>query len=213
VTLTITSEQLNPAGHYTKPIHTDDPLWLPPCDWVQLFDQNGYALCEMEQQYASVNQQVITEHRPWEQALKYDWFVQEPTDTGAVLNHSMLFERKGVADLAQDQLKSWCQQRPLFHKVLNIRPKWGLDFSMDWVDSDGNAFEILHWEYDDFVFDEIAERKVRYQSRFLAMDWMDAGQQLLKRRSEWQHLDFFAQSDWKCNYFGIEKEQFKQVVW
>ena len=133
--------------------------------------------------------------------------------TGAVLNHSMLFERKGVADLAQDQLKSWCQQRPLFHKVLNIRPKWGLDFSMDWVDRDGNAFEILHWEYDDFVFDEIAERKVRYQSRFLAMDWMDAGQQLLKRRSEWQHLDFFAQSDWKCNYFGIEKEQFKQVVW
>jgi hypothetical protein len=211
--LNVTSAELNPVGYYTLPLQTEDQHWIPPSDWVRLFDQNGYALCEMEQRYAQANKHVVTEHRPWEQVLKYDWFTQTPVEEGAVLNHSMLFERKGVSGQALAQLKQWCDARPIFHKVRNIRPKWGLDFSMDWVDRDGNAFEILHWEWDDFNFHEIEERKYKYQRIFLGMDWQHAGQQLLKHRSQWQYLNFFEQSDWKCNYFGIEKEQFKQVVW
>lgn len=211
--LKVTSAQLNPIGHYNLPIPIHEKHWTPPASWVDLFDQNGYALCEMEQNYAKANGLVVTEHRPWEQALKYDWITQEPVQVGAILNHSMLFERKGVAEQALHQLKGWCDQTPLFHKVRNIRPKWGLDFSIDWVDYEGNAFEVLHWEYDGFDYNAIVDRQHKYQRIFLGMDWQHAGQQLLKHRSQWQGLDFFAQSDWKCNYFGIEKEQFKQVVW
>jgi hypothetical protein len=211
--LTVSPAKLNPIGHYHLPIPTEDQHWAPPASWVDIFDQNGYALCEMEQHLARANAHLITEHRQWEQALKYDWFTQDPTHSGAVLNHSMLFERKGVAEQARKQVTAWCDLRPIFHKVRNIRPKWGLDFSMDWVDRQGNSFEILHWEWDDFEFNPIQDRKFKYEQLFVSMDWQHAGQQLLKHRSQWQHLDFFAQSDWKCNYFGIEREQFKQVVW
>ena len=35
----------------------------------------------------------------------------------------------------------------------------------------------------------------------------------LAHKNQWHHLDFFAQSDWKCNFFGIQRERFKMVIW
>mgnify|MGYP003345080763 CR=1 FL=1 len=64
-----------------------------------------------------------------------------------------------------------------------------------------------------FEYAEIQERKLRYELKFLCTDWDDAATRLLKLKDKWHHLDFFAQSDWKCNYFGIEKERFKMVIW
>ena len=211
--LFINDSAFDPNPNYTQPLPVTEKDWVPPAHWVDLFDQNGYALTVMEQAYADANGWPPVQHRPWEQALKYNWISQVPTEQYAVLNHSMLFERKGLADQAKRQLTDWADCHPVFHKVRNIKPKWGLDFSMDWVDREGNAFEILHWEWDDFEFDRVHDRKLCYERIFLGMDWPHAGGQLLKHRAEWVNLDFFAQSDWKCNYFGIEKEQFKQVVW
>ena len=84
---------------------------------------------------------------------------------------------------------------------------------MDYADRQGNAFEILHWEYDCFDYDEVQVIKLQVQAKFATMDWDDAATTLLKYKDEWHHLDFFAQSDWKCNYFGVPKERFKMVIW
>ena len=94
-----------------------------------------------------------------------------------------------------------------------MRPKWGLDFSMDYVDRTGNAFEILHWEYDSFDYEEICVVKEFAELKIQSIDWADAAKNLIKYKDEWHSLDFFAQSDWKCNYFGIPKERFKMVIW
>ena len=34
-----------------------------------------------------------------------------------------------------------------------------------------------------------------------------------ERKEEWHSLGFFEQSDWKTNFFGIDKERFKMVLW
>ena len=47
----------------------------------------------------------------------------------------------------------------------------------------------------------------------LSIDWIEAAKRLLNKKEEWYQLDFFAQSDYKCNYFGIPKERFKMVIW
>jgi hypothetical protein len=47
----------------------------------------------------------------------------------------------------------------------------------------------------------------------LKVDWDDAAKNMLKAKDQWHHLDFFSQSDWKCQYFGIVKERFKMVLW
>lgn len=181
-----------------------DPLW------VAIFDQNGYILTTLEQKYYAQ----LTEHRgPWEYSYQKPWFTQDSHLNGAHLNHSLLLQRKGFTDQAYKQLAEWAEQMPVIWKVAKIRPKWGLDFSIDWADKEGNVFEILHWEWDDFSYETVAVRKEKYQNKFLSMDWEDIALRMLAKKDKWFYLDFFAQSAWKCDYLGIEHEQFKMVCW
>jgi hypothetical protein len=209
--LVITDNQLNPEGYWTNAI--GKLVFTPGTEELALFDQNGYDLTELEKEFASANEATPKPHRSHRTALKQDWFTQEEKDSGAILNHSLLFERKGYKGAALSQLKFWAVDLPRVYQLIAMRPKWGLDFSMDWVDYDGNAFEILHWEYDGFEYNEIMEMKELVQPKIKEIDWDDAGQRILKHKDEWHYLEFFAQSDWKCNYFRIPKERFKMVIW
>ena len=208
--LDLTDNQLNPQSYWNQAL---DELHPPLASELALFDQNGYDLTDLEQRYAEVNLTPAYVHREHRHALKAPWFIQRDRIEGAVLNHSLLFERKGYTGEALEQLERWAQTNPLVYKIIKMRPKWGLDFSMDYVDRAGNVFEVLHWEYDGFDFEEVVERKRQLEVKFAATDWDDAAASILKLKYQWHHLDFFAQSDWKCNYFGIAKERFKMVIW
>jgi len=202
--------QFDSTAHWTQPIKLST---APGPDMVELFDANGYDFTELEKLYAAANQKQTHNHRPHRHTYKQDWFEQAIKFEGAVLNHALLFERKGYQGPALDQLNSWAKQNPLIYKVAQIRPKWGLDFSLDYADSAGNVFEILHWEYDGFEFGEIEELRIKYEPLFLNTDWDCAAGKLLLHKDQWYHLDFFSQSNWKCEYFGIIPERFKMVIW
>ena len=94
-----------------------------------------------------------------------------------------------------------------------MRPKWGMDISVDYVDTAGNVFELLHWEYDGFDYQEIADKKMDIEKFLLSIDWNHAAREMIRRKSEWHHLGFFEQSAWKTEFFGIERERFKMVLW
>ncbi len=207
----LTDNKFNPQPFWTMPVAK--LVYLPTSEDVALFDQNGYDLTVIEQHFAYGNYTKHKKHREHIRCLKEDWFQQDHEIEGAVLNHSNLFERKGYAGQALKQLRAWAYDLPLLSKVIALRPKWGLDFSMDYVDRKGTAFEILHWEWDSFDYIEIECIRKIIEPRLLAIDWNDAAQQILKRKDEWHHLDFFAQSKWKCEYFGIPNERFKMVAW
>ncbi len=213
-TLSISNNIFNSNGYWSNPVPAYLQSWpfFPPPNMIDIFDQNGYDLTELECLYARANNAITQMHR-YKKTLRTNWIEQSFSMEGAVLNHSFLFERKGYTGKAKEQLQEWGQRNPLVFKLLSYRPKWGLDFSMDYVDMEGNCFEILHWEYDGFEFDEIQTVKEKIEPVLLSIDWNDAGKQLLARKSEWHHLDFFAQSDWKCNYFGLMPERFKMVAW
>ncbi|SEN25056.1 hypothetical protein [Nitrosomonas marina] len=208
--LKLTNHQFDSVGHWDRPLATTH---IPRARDLALFDQNGYDLTDLEQRYAEANQRQVQAHRDHRHAVKAPWFVQPERVEGAVLNHSLLFERKGYSGEALQQLEQWAKSNPLIYKIIRIRPKWGLDFSMDYADRNGNVFEVLHWEYDGFDYHEVEARKQQLETRFAAIDWDDAAARILKQKDQWYHLDFFAQSDWKCNYFGIVKERFKMVIW
>lgn len=209
--LKIAESKFNPNGYWATPIKK--LTYIPIVDDLDLFDQNGYDLTEIEKHFASSNMAGPDSHRIHRTAIKQSWFTQSNVVEGAHLNHSCLFERKAYSGAALEQLERWAKDLPLLHKIIAIRPKWGLDFSMDYADRAGNTFEVLHWEWDSFDYDEIVRVKETIEPILLAVDWDYAAQDMLKYKSQWHHLDFFAQSDWKCNYFGIAKERFKMVIW
>ena len=207
----LTNNALDPTGYWTNPV--EKLVYQPTVEDLELFDQNGYDLTPLERHYAYSNFAKPKRHRDHIHALKWDWFTQYNKIEGAVLNHSLLFERKAYAGTALEELQSWARALPLVNKIIALRPKWGLDFSMDYVDRNGNAFEVLHWEYDSFDYEEIAVLKQQMEPKLAAIDWDEAAEHILLHKDQWHHLDFFQQSDWKCRYFGIPNERFKMVAW
>ena len=74
--LALTGNRLNPSGHWKKVLSW--PLYnggVPTADLINLFDQNGYDLTELEQLYAKANVNPGQSHR-YHKALKLDWFTQ-----------------------------------------------------------------------------------------------------------------------------------------
>ena len=179
-----------------------------------MFDQNGYDLTKLEQLYAVANGAETTLHRNSEHiTLRKEWFTADDTEYGPHINHAYMFERKGYSGDALAQLEAWSYYRPHFHKLISMRPKWGLDFSIDYCDREGNVFELLHWEYDGFDHNEVADKKEKMDEFLVNQDWDEQARMMLERKNEWHKLGFFEQSEWKTEFFGIEKERFKMVLW
>ena len=209
--LSLEPSQFDPNAFYTIALDTDV---CPDVSSIALFDQNGYDLSDLEIAYSKINSDWSSTHRNFTHvALKKPWFTQPKKTQGSVLNHALIFERKGYSGAALEQLQKWAEQAPLLWKVARIRPKWGIDFSIDWADRDGNVFEILHYEYDGFDYNEIQAVKQQVEQIVLDTDWDWAAQRMLATKSEWHHLDFFAQSEYKCRFFGLGPERFKMVLW
>lgn len=207
----LTNHRFNANGFWSNPI--DRLLFRPIIEDFALFDQNGYDLTPLEQRYAHANDCKFQNHREHRHTIKQSWFEQHEQLDGSILNHSNLFERKAYSGQAKNQLLEWSHEMPRCHMLLSLKPKWGLDFSMDYVNRKGDVFEILHWEYDGFDFTEVDHMRTTAAEILQSIDWQDAALRLLDKKSSWHHLDFFQQSAWKCNYFGMPHERFKMVAW
>lgn len=221
----------NPLEHWINAIDITKPGHFvneKSTHLLDLFDQNGYDLTELEKLYAHYNDTEYFNHREHRFSIKKEWYRQEPKPIeGPVLNHCYLFERKGYTGGALKQLKEWANGNdttmavPLFYKLISLRSKWGIDFSMDYVGTDGTfgsedsmiACELFHYEWDSFSFEEADAARIRLEKVIEETDWNKAAKELLRRKEEWIHLPFFEQSDWKCAFFGLPSEKFKMVAW
>jgi len=209
--ITLTESQFHTNKTWSKPINWDN-LPSNSSDLIELFDQNGYRLTKLESHYAGANSHSTVNHRH-EVSLRQDWFVDDKPLTGPHLNHAYLFERKGYEGEALEQLKEFAKQTNLIHKLVNYRGKWGIDFSMDYVDTFGNSMELLHFEYDSYFISEIQEIKGIAEELIAKVDWEAAARYFILRKYEWIDLEFFAQSKYKTDYFGLPAERFKINAW
>ena len=189
----------------TEEIHT---LKEPNC--VDLFDQNGYHLTKAEQAFLSRNgyEPIVRRH---EDCLRHDWIISDKRD-GAHINHCDLFERKGFKDCALEQLEVIAESNPMLYKLIKMKPKWGIDISIDYVSPDA-VFEVFHYEWDAFAYDAVLDKKFEIEQFVLNLDWDSAALDLWKKRDQWINLDFFDQTKWRTDFFGLPPEKFKNVIW
>ena len=208
--LQITSNTFDPITHWCNSINPTDIINSDYC--VHLFDQNGYHLTPIEQLYAEVNGYPLNIRRH-ETVLRKPWIVSDVTLNGAHINHSDLFERKGYSGSALKQLVSWASDNKLLWKIIKMKPKWGIDISIDYVDDLGNVFEVFHYEWDSFDYDAIVAQKYFIEQFVLSQDWNLRAVEILQRKNEWIDLDFFGQSKWRTDYYNIPPEKFKHIIW
>jgi len=204
----LTNNKLNKKSYFTVP--TLDIDTLIDKDSVDLFDQNGYHLTKAEQAYLQYNGYKPIERRH-EDCLRYDWLVWDKRE-GAHINHSDLFERKGFDKDAREQLLQIAKINPMLYKLIKMKPKWGIDISIDYV-SENAVFEVFHYEWDSFNFNAVIDKKGEIEEFMLKNDWDDIAKTLWNKKDEWYNLDFFEQTQWRTDYFGLSPENFKNVIW
>lgn len=203
-----TQNTLDPQPFWTQPIDEDDFSLHPNC--MLYFDQNGYDLTPLEQEYARANNTTVNFVR-WRRAIVQDWYVGNKFDYTHV-NHANLYERKGYAEEALEQIKGFARHFPIIYKLIHMKPKWGIDISIDYVDST-KAFEVFHYEWDDFDYQNVVAKQQEIEDVISTNDWEDIANTLWCRRNEWIHLDFEGQTKFKTDFLGIEPERFKLVAW
>jgi hypothetical protein len=181
------------------PIDLESVISLPLKD----FDKDGYevpALLERayyEAQGVKLNHEIQYHIAPVE-----PWYIDmEDSEEGLVLDHCMILTRRAFRGAAREQLEAVVKQRPILQKLLNIKPKYGIDFSLDYV-AQNIVMEIIHIEQDFETVEEANAAKQKLECIIESTDWAQGAQDLIKRKSEWINLSSDDHSDYKAQYFG-----------
>ena len=170
---------------------------------LQDFDKDGYEVdTPIEKLHYEENNVWILEGIQFHSSTGQHWYIDEEfSEEGLILDHTQLLTRWAYAGAAREQIEYVAKSRPVLNKLLAIKPKWGIDFSLDYVTHD-TCMEVFHIEKDATTYEEALELKSKAEQIIDNTDWESAIQDILKRKDEWYHLCSDDQSDWKARYFG-----------
>jgi len=170
------------------------------------FDKDGYEVpTPLEWLHYEANNIELNREIQFHIAPVQEWYTDvESSEHGLVLDHCMLLTRYAFAGEAKEQIKEVCANRPILQKLLNIKPKYGIDFSLDYVTHD-IVMEVIHIEQDFDNIEEAEDAKERLESIIDNTDWYDGAMRLYQRRDEWINLSSDDHSDYKAQFFGWER--------
>jgi hypothetical protein len=183
----------------TKPIDESLLVW----DNIRFFDNDGFQLNKLEQEYYKANGiELGYVNNYW--GARYDWIVIDSPKF--IIDHSMLATRCKYEGEALAQIERHMADHPYLKKFTKIRPKWGIDFALEHIDGD-DFMEVIHLEYDFARLDIALETKAAYQQKILQTDWNHFAQQLIRHKDEWIFLEGMDRNDWKAKFWGVTKAE------
>jgi hypothetical protein len=175
---------------------------------IRYFDNDGFQLSILEQEYYKNNNIALTDtlnrmgDRPQWMDCSHEHFC---------LDHSMTPQRWCYTGAAKEQLRKHLSTFPSLLKYINLRPKWGLDFALEYYNGE-QALEVLHIELDFRNYYIAIATKAFLENKINNTNWDDFKNSLLRRKSEWDHLEGMDQNDWKARFWGLDKAEATQKV-
>lgn len=191
--------KFNPSPFLTKPISYMELETIP----FRHFDKDGYEVpAILERKFYEAEGVELNNEIQFHIAPVQEWYVDtEASERFLVLDHCMLLTRYALAGEAREQVISAERNRPILNKLLGIKPKWGIDFSLDYVDH-GFVMEVIHIEQDFDNIEDAQAAKERLENIIDNTDWYDGATRLWAKRDEWMNLSSDDHSDYKAQYFG-----------
>lgn len=191
--------KFNPNPFLTKPINYMELETIP----FRHFDKDGYEVpTTLERMFYEAEGVELNNEIQYHVAPVQEWFTDtEYSERYLVLDHCMLLTRYALADAAREQVEHAVQNRPILNKLLGIKPKWGIDFSLDYIDHD-IVMEVIHIEQDFDNIEAAIDAKERLEHIIENTDWYDGAANLWRKREEWMNLSSDDHSDYKAQFFG-----------
>lgn len=178
----------------------DEPIYDIVAEDFKFYDKDGFELNQAEQKYYRLSRHPvdhpILNHTCWQEP----WFELENKNSKLILDHCMILHRCNYSGNAHYQLTKIKKEIPEAEWLLSTKQKWGFDFALDSTDAQGNIFEVLHIEYDNYDYDQFVNRMIHFDYQVRHIDWHDVSKQIINRQDEWKNLTGFTQNDWKANF-------------
>ena len=174
--------------------------------YIKYFDNDGFELSFLEQEYYRENG-IKLDYTLNHATDQKDWIVGG--DEHFKMDHSLILQRWEFVDEAKKQLEYKRKEYPQLNKFLNLVPKWGLDFALEYY-NENSYIEVLHIENDYRTYDEAMLAKGILEEKILNTDWIDFTKSLIRKKSEWENLPGMQQNDWKAVQWGLSKAEVTQ---
>lgn len=193
-----------------KPKFTDSPYLTKPIQQLDAetlslrdFDKDGYEVpAPLELAYYQSNNVIMNTEIQYHIAPVQAWYEDMAlSEHGLVLDHCMLLTRYAFAGEAREQLETVAKNRPIVNKLLSIKPKYGIDFSLDYVTHDV-IMEVIHIEQDFTTLEEANAAKEKLEHIIDTTDWYQGVIDLQRKKHEWENLSSDDHSDYKAQFFG-----------
>ena len=202
------SYTLTQHPYLSKPI--EDVSVFERLHYPEFFDRIGYELTYIESLYHKANGVdtlvLVPGSTTDASANIQDWFEQDLNHPNIFLDHAHVLVRYSYTGDAYNQIKSYCKKYPRLQKLLNIKPKFGYDFCIDYISED-KTFEICHFEHD-FSDWETFKRNFDWMESFiLTSNWEMHSNHLSQTYNDWYTNDEYAQAQFKSKYFGIDSNE------
>jgi hypothetical protein len=189
----------NPFPYLTTPI-PEEKLYSYS---LKDFDKDGYEVpAPLERMFYDAEGIELNNEIQYHVAPVQPWYTDEDeSEEGLVLDHCMLLTRYAFDGPARKQLEQASDKRPILQKLLNITPKWGIDFSLDYVSKE-IVMEVIHIEQDFDTLEDANVAKKKLETIIECTDWELGVHQLIERKAEWAELSSDDHSDYKAQFFG-----------
>lgn len=172
---------------------------LSPLDF-RYFDKDGFELNVAEQKFYSAMNYPIHENVLNHVCWQVPWFTLPKNPSGLFLDHAMVLQRCEYQGAAQDQLEKIALDIPSANFLLQIKPKWGIDFDLNAIAPDGSVFEVLHIEYDLHDYNEFKEHKESFETLVKRANWTNVAQEIWEQKPIWSQLQGYDQNHWKAKH-------------
>jgi len=175
--------------------------------YPEFFDRIGYELTYIESLYHKANGidtlVLVPGSTTDASANIQDWIDQKQIHSNIFLDHAHIIVRYAYIGKAYNQIKKYAKQYPRLQKLLNIKPKFGYDFCIDYINHE-KVFEICHIEHD-FSNWKTFKRNFDWAENFiLTTNWEEKANYLESTYNDWYTNDEYAQAQFKAKYFGID---------
>ena len=186
--------------HLTKRVKCRRPKF-------EYFDKDGFDLTEFEALCYEMNGFPV-ERKANRIASQSRWITSVPC-YNVEIHHSYQCVRFGFAGDLADQIDELAFQydMPNLLRLLDIKPKLGLDVNLEYRFGDRYVIDLFHYEEDFSLGDtlSIERRANEIESLINTTDWDDIAYQLIDKREEWQHLTGDDENDYKARLVGLDR--------
>lgn len=198
--------QIPSHPYISKPI--EDASIFENIKVPEFFDRFGYELTFIESKLHETNSvlgHVLVPGSPTDAAACIqDWMCQEENHPHLFLDHCHVNVRYAYEGEALEQIKCFSQKHPRLVKLLNLTPKYMVDFCLDYI-VDGRVYELIHIEHDFHDYELYMSHLDLMETLIQSTDWEQAYKDLKPYFESEHQYDEYAQARYKAEYYGLDK--------